>query len=214
MLLDQINLTTRERIDHRIRYLLYGGMAVFVVVISLVNLVKGYQLHQERTGYTRKLAALQQEAQKLKDGGPGGADIRPKDYQAMMNRGLASNRLIALDLFPWIKVLNALERALPDVVIIDSFQPVDGFSRIHLAGRTDSLEELVDFQKRLEESDLFTAVVLENMGLGDSGAEGSMANERSRMAFKLHCRLQLDQVLPVQTHGALWLTLDKAPKIQ
>ena len=69
MLFDQINLTTRDRIDYRIRYFLYGGMALFVVVISLVNLVQGYRLYTERATYETKLAALCQQARGLETAG-------------------------------------------------------------------------------------------------------------------------------------------------
>ncbi len=212
MLLDQINLTTRERIDYRIRYLLYGVTAVFIAMISLGNLIQGYQLYRERVDYQRKLAAIQEQTRKLKNGGDGDAKINPKAYQTLMNQGLRGNRLIALDHFPWAEVLNALENALPDEVIIDAFRPTADFGRIHLAGRTESLEKLADFQNRLEEAELFTSVVLENMGIGDGGNEEGNADSSYRTGFKLHCRLRLDRVFPEETHGALWLALKKAAK--
>jgi hypothetical protein len=214
MIFDQINLTTRERIDHRIRFLLYGGMALLVLFISVVNLVKGYQIYQERAAYQVKLEQLQQQTQKLQTAGTGSGEVSKKKYQSLMNRGLRVNRLIALDLFPWVKVLSALEKSQPDVVIIDSFRPVNGFTRIHLAGRTDSLEKLVRFQERLETNDLFAAVVLDNMGLGEGDAGGSEPNPGGRMEFKLRCRLRLDQLFPEETHGALWLALKKAPQVK
>lgn len=212
MIFDQINLTTRERIDHRIRFLLYGGMALLVLFISVVNFVKGYQIYQERTAYQVKLEQLQQQTQKLQAAGTGSGEVSKKDYQSLMGRGLRINRLIALDLFPWVQVLDALEQSLPDAVIIDSFRPVNGFTRIYLVGRTDSLEKLVRFQEGLEANDLFAAVVLDNMGLGDGAALGTKPTPGGRMEFKLRCRLRLDQVFPEKTHGALWLALKKAPK--
>jgi Tfp pilus assembly protein PilN len=212
MVFDQINLSTRERIDNRIRYVAYGGMAAVVIVISLLNLAKGYQIYKERTAYQEKTEQLQQQAQKLQTAGTGGGEVSQKNYRALMNAGLAINRLIALDLFPWVKVLDALEKALPDAVVIDAFRPDEGFARIYLEGHTDSLEKLVRFQERLEASDLFAAVVLENMGLGDNRSDNKMPNARSRMKFKLHCRLRLDQALPVETHGALWRALESSSR--
>ena len=212
MLLDQINLSTRERIDYRIRYLLYGATAVRIVVISLINLVQGYRLYRERFDYQGKLTALQEETRKLEDASSNGNTINTKAYQGLMNRGLMGNRLIARDLFPWARVLSALENAMPDGVIIDSFRPADGFGRIHLGGRTESLEELVDFQRRLEEADLLTSVVLENMGIGDGGREEETTDSSYRMAFELHCRLRLEQIFPEETHGALRLALQQADR--
>ena len=214
MLLDQINLATRERIDYRIRYLLYGATAMFIVAISLTNLVQGYRLYRERVDYQGKLTALQEETRKLEDASSNGSTINTKAYQALMNRGLTGNRLIARDLFPWARVLNALENAMPDAVIIDSFRPADGFGRIHLVGRTESLEELVDFQRRLEETDLLTSVVLENMGIGDGGREEETTDSSYRMAFELHCRLRLEQIFPEETHGALRLALQQTDRLK
>ena len=210
MLLDQINLTTRERIDYRIRYLLYGTTAVFIAILSLVNLAQGYRLYNERVDYQRKIAALEQQARKLNAAGGGRGAINTKAYKTLMNQGLKGNRLIALDLFPWARVLDAFEEALPDAVIIDSFRPTAGFRRIHLAGRSESLEELAAFQKRLEASELFSSVVLENMGIGDSGKDGDPSDSSYRMAFKLHCRLRLERVFPKETYGALWIALKQA----
>jgi Tfp pilus assembly protein PilN len=127
-----------------------------------------------------------------------------------MNQSLGINRLIALDLFPWVQVLNALEKALPDVVVIDRFRPVDGFRRIDLAGHTDSLEQLVRFQENLEASDMFASVVLENMGLGNEPGSASLSNAERRTDFQLHCRLQLEVVFPEESYGLLHLALKKA----
>ncbi len=214
MLFDQINLTTHERIDYRIRYFLYGGMALFVVMISLANLVQGYRLFNERTGYETKLAALRQQARDLETAGAGSGDVSPKAYRALMDKGLKGNRLIALDLFPWVKVLNAIEKALPDVVILDAFRPEANFTRVLLTGRTESLEALVGFQKRLEASELFTTVVLVNMGLGDSSEKMDNAESRNRTEFNLNCRLRLDYLFPDETHGALRLALTKATEVK
>jgi hypothetical protein len=47
------------------------------------------------------------------------------------------------------------------------------------------------------------------MGIG----EGGQVDSSYRMAFKLHCRLRLEQVLPGENHGALWLALPQtAPR--
>ena len=212
MLFDQINLSTRERIDHRIRYSLYGGMALFVVAISLANLIQGYRLYEERAIYETKLATLRQQSRDLDTAVSGSGNVSPKAFQALMNKSLKGNRLIALDLFPWVKVLSAIEKALPDLVILDAFRPDDSFTRIHLTGRTESLEELVGFQKRLEASELFTNVVLVDMGLGDAGDQVDKSANRSRMEFNLNCRLRLDQLFPDETHVALRLALTKAPE--
>lgn len=212
MVFDQINLTTRERIDNRIRFLLFGGLTALVVIISLTNITKGYQIYHERSTYQDKLRQLKQQALKLQSTGAGKGNVSPKAYQALMNKGIRVNRLIALDIFPWARVLDALEKALPEVVIIDAFRPVDGFARIHLAGRTDSLDQLVRFQERLEASDIFTTVVLENMGLGGGVSGGTLPKTKSRMAFKLYCRLRMDRVFPEATQGALWRALKKAPQ--
>jgi Tfp pilus assembly protein PilN len=207
---NQINLTTRKRIDNRIRFLLFGGIIAVVSLATLLNLYTGYQAYSERRAYQDKLEQLQPQIQRLAADESAGAQISPKAHQNLMNQGLRINRLIALDLFPWVQVLNALEKALPDVVVIDRFRPVDGFRRIDLAGHTDSLEQLVRFQENLEASDMFASVVLENMGLGNEPGSASLSNAERRTDFQLHCRLQLEVVFPEESYGLLYLALKKA----
>ena len=206
---DQINLTTRRRIDYRIRYLLYGTSIAVVALAALFNLYTGYQAYSERRAYEEKIEKLQQQAHRLAGDETAQAQISPKAYEDLMHQGLRINHLIALDLFPWAHVLDALEKALPDVVVIDRFQPVDGFTRINLAGHTDSLEELVRFQESLEASEMFTAVVLENMGVGNETGVTPSAESGRRTAFQLNCRLRLEAVFPQEQYGLLRLALKK-----
>jgi Tfp pilus assembly protein PilN len=209
---DQINLTTRKRIDHRIRFLLFGGIIAVVSLAALLNLYTGYQAYSERQAYQEKIDQLQPQIQRLAAAEMPGTDFSPKAYEELMNQSLGINRLIALDLFPWAHVLDALEKALPDAVVIDRFRPVDGFTRIDLAGHTDSPEQLVRFQESLEASDMFASVVLENMGLGDISDGKSPSNSGRRTEFQLHCRLQLDAVFPEESYGLLRLALKKTKK--
>ena len=201
MVFDRINLTTHERIDYRIRLILFGGMAGLVLIVSVANLFKSYQIYKERTAFETKLNQLQQQASRLQATAEGGGQVSDKAYQSLMNRGKRINHLIACDRFPWLIILDAIEKALPNVVIIDSFKPTEDFARIHLVGRTDSLEALVQFQERLEANALFASVVLDNMGLTDEAASPSQSTPGGRKEFKLQCRLQLNQVLPEATNG-------------
>ena len=209
MVFDRINLTTHERIDHRIRLILLSGMAGLVLFVSLANLFQSYQIYMERTAYQTKLNQLEQQASRLQSTAENGGKVSDKAYQSLMNKGKRINHLIALDRFPWLKILDAIEKALPDVVIIDSFKPAEDFARIHLIGRTDSLEALVQFQERLEANALFASVVLDNMGLTDEAASTTQPTPGGRKEFKLQCRLQLNQVLPEETNGRLWLAIKK-----
>lgn len=212
MIFDQINLTTRKRIDHRIRFLLYGVIIAAVSLAAILNLYTGYQAYSERRAYQEKIDQLQPQIQRLAAAETSGADISPKAYEDLMNQSLSINRLIALDLFPWARVLDAMEEALPDVVVIDRFRPADGFKRIDIAGHTDSPEQLIRFQESLEASDMFAAVVLENMGLGDESDGKSPSSSGRRTEFQLHCRLQLDTVFPEESYGFLRLALEKTKK--
>ena len=211
---DQINLTTRKRIDHRIRYLLYSASITVVALAVLLNLYTGYQAYSERRAYEEKIEKLQQQAQRLAGDETAEAPVSPKAYARLMEQGLRINHMIALDLFPWAHVLDALEKALPDVVVIDRFQPVDGFKRLNLAGHTDSLDQLVRFQESLEASEMFASVVLENMGVGNGSGGTPSSKSGRRTDFQLNCRLRLDAVFPEEDYGLLRLTLTKGKRKQ
>ena len=209
---DQINLTTRKRIDHRIRFLLFGAIIAAVSLAAILNLHTGYQAYSEHRAYREKIEQLQPQIQRLAAAETDGANISPKAYAELMNQGLMINRLIALDLFPWVHVLDALDQALPSEVEVDRFRPVDGFTRINIAGHTAIPEQLVRFQESLETSDMFASVVLENMGLGDKPDGASPSNSGRRTEFQLHCRLQLDAVFPEENYGLLRLAFSPTKK--
>ena len=131
---DQINLTTRKRIDYRIRYLLFGGIIAVVIVTAMLNLYTGYQAYSERRAYQDKIEQLRPQIQRLAEVETPGGAVSTKAYEELTNRGLMLNQLIALDLFPWAHVLDALEKALPDVVVIDRFSTGWGLHTHRISG--------------------------------------------------------------------------------
>ena len=207
MELNQINLTTRDHIDLRLVQSIFATVIGVLLLISVTNLYNGFRGRQERVFYQEKISALQQE---VKTPGKGDGHPAPPDneaFQALEARSRSINRLIVRDIFPWTRILDALENALPPEVRIDVFRPSADFLQIDLAGQTASLEELVRFQKQLEESPLFQRVVLLDMDLGGAPEESRLKAAGSAMRFNLSCQLRMDAVMPPGTYGDLWRTM-------
>lgn len=207
MELNQINLTTRDHIDLRLVQTIFAAVIGVLLLISLANLYNGFRGRQERVFYQEKIGALQQQ---VKSPGHGDAQPAPPDdeaFQALETQSRRINRLIALDIFPWTHILDAIENALPPEVRIDVFRPSADFLQIDLSGQTASLEELVRFQKQLEESPLFQRVVLLDMDLGGAAGKTHPIAAGDTMLFNLACRLRMESLMPPETYGNLWQTM-------
>ena len=204
---NQINLTTHDHVDRRIVYAILGSVAVILAIFTLFNVVSGFQALGERSDYRAKIQDLQQQAQALAKLDENGAAFDAEAAAALQKRSQHVNYLIALDVFPWITVMDALERAIPPQVVLDRFIPAQDLKTIRISGRTPSVEPISQFQAALEKTDLFQSVVLENMDIGSEASTAGASGENGAMQFEMICGLNLKAVFPEDQYGGLWMTL-------
>ena len=193
--------------DRRIVFGILGGIALFVAIFTLFNVVNGFQMFNERSDYHAKVQDLQQQAQALTKQNEDLAAFDPKAADELQKRIQDANYLIALDIFPWTAILDELERAIPSQVVLDRFLPAQDLKTIRINGRTTSVEPITQFQEALGKSNLFQSVVIENMDFSpeSSAAEGSAAG--SGMHFEMICTLNLQALFPEEQYGGLWMAL-------
>ena len=204
---NQINLTTHDHVDRRIVYAILGSVAVLLAIFTLYNAVSGVQALRARSDYRAKIKDLQQQAESLAKLDEKGVAFDAEAAAALRKRSQHVNYLIALDVFPWITVMDALERAIPPQVVLDRFIPTQDLKTIRISGRTPSVEPISQFQAALEKTDLLQSVAIENM---DLGSESSMTNAdggNGAMQFEIVCGLNLKAVFPEDRYGGLWMTL-------
>ena len=204
---NQINLTTHDHVDRRIIYAVLGTAALLLAIFTVFNVVNGFQTYSARSGYLSKIENLQQQAKALASLDQNGPEFDPKAAEALQNRSRHANYLIALDIFPWINILETLEKAIPPQVVLDRFLPDADLKTIRITGHTPSVEPITHFQDALGKSQLFQSVVLENMDFGDgpSKQKGTVGN--GAMHFEMICGLNLKAIFPEEIYGGLWITL-------
>ena len=208
---NQINLTTQDHVDRRIVYGVLGGVVTLLALFTLSNAVSGIQAYRERSAYQAKITDLQQQAQTLTDSDKNAGNFNAETAKAMQNRSRQANFLIALDLFPWIRILDELESAIPSQVVLDRFLPEPDLTTIRITGRTSSVEPITHFQEALEKSEIFQSVVLENMDFGTGSSALPSPNGNGAMKFEIICGLNLKALFPEAQYGEIWMTLASQP---
>jgi Tfp pilus assembly protein PilN len=207
---NQINLTTHDHVDRRIIYAVLGSVALLLAIFTLFNVINGFQAFSARGDYQSKIKDLQQQAKTLSSLDQNDSAFDTKVAEALQKRSRHANYLIALDIFPWVAILDELEKTIPPQVVLDRFLPDADLKSIRITGYTPSVEPITRFQDALGKSEMFQSVVLENMdfGAGPSATKGGAGN--GAMHFEMICVLNLKTVFPEETYGRLWITLASA----
>jgi Tfp pilus assembly protein PilN len=212
----QINLATHDHVDRRIVFGVLGGVVLFLAIFTLVNAVSGFQVFSERSDYRAKISDLQQQAKTLTKQDEIVATFDAAAADELQNRIQNANYLIALDVFPWITIMDELEKAIPPQVVLDRLVPSQDRKTIRINGRMPSVEPITRFQEALGKSNLFQSVVIENMDFGPESSAAKGAAAGSAMHFEMICRLDLKALFPEKQYGGLWMTLAdvKAGKVR
>ena len=213
---NQINLTTHDHVDRRMVFGILSAIVLFLAIFTLFNAVNGFQALNERSDYRAKIRDLQQQAKTLATQDEAVAAFDAAAADELQKRIYNINYLIALDIFPWVTIMDELERAIPPQVILDRFLPSQDLKTIRINGRTPSVEPITRFQEALGKSNLFQSVVIENMDFGPERPAANGSEASGGMHFEMIGRLNLETVFPEDQFGGLWMTLaaGKAGKVR
>jgi len=207
---NQINLTTHDHPDRRIVFGVLGGVALLLAAFTLFNMVSGFQGINARAEYRAKIHDLQQRAKTLGQQDNSGAAFDAEAAAALQKRNRHANYLIALDIFPWITIMDELEKTIPPQVVLDRFLPAQDLKTIRINGYTPSVEPITRFQEALTKSGLIQSVVIENLDFGSESPAGKGPAGSPAMHFEMICGLNLAAVFPEAEYGELWMTLAAA----
>ena len=204
---NQINLTTHDHVDRRIIYAVLGGVALLLAAFTLINGIQWISKYSERSRYQTKISELKQQAGALSASQGDESPFKPEAALALQKSSRQANYLIALDIFPWIDILDEIEKTMPPQIILDQFLPAADLKTIRISGHTPSVEPLRRFQDALGKSDFFQSVILENMDFGTGSAQRKGTAGNGAMQFEMICGLNLKTVFPEVSHGDFWMTL-------
>ena len=170
-------LTTAQDAS-RLCLLFVTGLAV--VVLSLYSIYEGLELRDEIRDYEERIAQLESVRAKAAAHGRGKAE-KPLGQEAMRTikqQALLVNQLIVSDVFPWDRLLDSLESALPEGVLLSSLRPSGDRKKITLTGQARSTESLSRFMGGLEDSGVIERAALSKLHVDrEDGHSGAMAFE-------------------------------------
>ncbi len=182
-----LNLATFEYRTRRIAAFLLFVTGLAAVVISLYSIHGGLELKDEIREYEKRIAQLERAHAKAAAHGEGKAG-KPLGQEAMRTikqQASLVNQLIVSDVFPWDRLLDGLERALPEGVLLSSIRPSGDRKKITLTGQSRSTESLSRFMGGLEDSGVIERAALTKLhverGEGHSGT----------IAFEIEGKLRL-----------------------
>jgi Tfp pilus assembly protein PilN len=182
-----LNLVTFEYRTRRVAACLIFAMGLAAVVISLYSIHGGIELRDEIREYGKRIAQLEVLHAKVAAHGKekAGRSLGEKAMQTIRHQATVVNQLIVSDVFPWDRVLDSLERALPEGVLLSSLRPSGDRKKIILTGQSKTTESLSRFMSRLDQSGVIDRAALSRLNVeGENGHSGAMA-------FEIEARLRL-----------------------
>jgi Tfp pilus assembly protein PilN len=182
-----LNLATFEYRTRRVAAMLLFVTGLAVVVISLNSIFGGLELRDEIREYEKRIEQLENVRAKAAAHGRGKTE-KPLGQEAMRTikeQASLVNQLIVSDLFPWDRLLDGIEGALPEEVLLSSLRPSGDRKKITLTGRARSTESLSRFMGGLEDSDVVERAALTKLHVERENGHSSA------MAFEIEGKLRL-----------------------
>lgn len=150
------NLATFEYIDRRLSLVLMLSAGVLILSISVALIHQFFNDAESIRSYETKILEKEQQINSKSKSGNDRHKTFTKEQQKEINdRIIMINRMIATDVFPWNRILEDLERGIPEGLYLESFVPGEDLSTITLKGLADAESKVSFFYKRLEENKIF-----------------------------------------------------------
>jgi Tfp pilus assembly protein PilN len=182
-----LNLATFEYRTRRVAALLLFVTGLAAVLISFYSILGGIELRDDIREYEKRIAQIESVQTRAAAQGPGKAG-KPLGQEAMRTirqQAALVNQLIMSDVFPWDRLLDSLESALPEGVLLSSIRPSGDRKRITITGQARSTESLSRFMGGLEDSGVIDRAALTKLHVErENGHSGGMA-------FEIEGRLRL-----------------------
>ncbi len=159
-----INLATRTYLDRR---LVNRVGAVLFIILSLLLAWNVYRIAWN-SGELRRLKTDITAYEAKLNSRPSG--VSETDYTQLLSNIKFYNEIIERKTYNWLGLLEQLENATPDGISLSSVTPDRKSGDIKIEGRARTFANLKAYLDKLEESKVFTAILLQshvNIVLGE-----------------------------------------------
>lgn len=183
----QVNLATYEYIDKRLAVLLISGTAILILLISVTLMHRFFGNAEQLRQYNAKLMRVTRLADDKDKANIGQDELTKKRKQLIDRRVREVNTMIARDIFPWGRLLEVVERSMPEGLHLDSFVASEDYRKLTLKGRAVAARKVSFFLKRLDDSRLLADNVLLSLKLVKTGAD-------SGLQFTIESKMDLNHI--------------------
>jgi hypothetical protein len=199
-----VNLASNEYYNKRTANLLRISAVALVLLITVYNIINFITFQKEIHGYEKSIAGMVQSSGNVKqikyDGRIKVDENKIKSIQAKTEY---VNQLIATDLYPWSRVLDALEEIIPDDMVLHEFLPADGSDKLILRGETGSTTSISYFLNRLNALDLFQNNLITKFNVMPVSSSAGATTNALRLHFEIESRLQVETLFTNNGYGDL-----------
>lgn len=182
----KLNMATFEYQDVTISYPMLLISAVIIVSLSLYTLGLAFSNQDAIFDYEQKMTVLnektitRQKIEKKKT-----HRISKEESTAIQQEAGFINHLILMDIFPWGRLLDDLERALPSTTTVVSFASGGSLDKISIRGKADTMQEVSNFMENLEKSHFVMDTTLRNLEVSQDRPVGENRDRELTIQFEL-----------------------------
>jgi len=190
-----VNLATHDFFDRRLLTVLMAAAAALSVLLTGVTIYRYVDCRKQLSEYSVKMERTrelisQKARQRLEtEKKPGKEDIR-----RLSAKTAAINAIIARDTFPWNRLLDQLERKLPEGLSLESFSLSDRYDKLTMTGRADAAHKITFFVRRLEEWALIKNTIIQDLGLRPIAGADMADTKESEIGFTLECMISIEKL--------------------
>ena len=197
-------MATLEYYDKRIVYSVVLGVIIFLVAVTGYNINMGVKYQKEISGYEEKIERLKQNQSQRKFFHK---ELKEEEINQIKTDALFVNKLIAIDIFPWDRLLETLEDDTPEDIILMDLSLSDIYDKLLLKGYAGSIEKITLFLKKLEESSIFQKCMILKLSVEKGRLEEISKKKSFNIYFVIESSLLMKEIFPEDKYGNLATTL-------
>ncbi len=207
-------MATLEYHDKRIVYSVVFGAVIFLSAITGYNINMGVKNQKEISEYEEKIGKLEQNQSQRKFLHK---ELKEEEIKQIKTDALFVNKLIAIDIFPWDRLLETLEDNIPEDIILmnlslsdiygSDIYGSDIYDKLLLKGYAGSIEKIALFLKKLEASTMFQKCMILKLSV-EKGSLKEISKKKSfNIYFEIETSLLMNEIFPEDKYGNLATTL-------
>ena len=202
-------MATLEYHDKRIVYSVVLGAIIFLSAITGYNINMGVKYQKEISEYEEKIGKLEQNQSQKKFLHK---ELKEEEIKQIKTDALFVNKLIAIDIFPWDRLLETLEDNIPEDIILMNLSLSDIYGsniydKLLLKGSAGSIEKIALFLKKLEESSMFQKCMILKLSVEKGSLEEISKKKSFNIYFEIESLLIINEIFPEDKYGNLATTL-------